>query len=161
MANNQQDEQKMRQIAKQVAQEEMRAFNSAARFGQSPIQRHVHNNLDSPYALQTVISYIGVIFYDGTFGALPKGWSAIRASTGFYTITHNLGPDSFYVPLANAIQSTNAKVVTVISPFANEVDINWFDIGTGAATDTSFVFTITVVNNRSTQPPIYVGSLIE
>ncbi len=36
------------QQIRQIVQQEMRKYNSTARFSQNPLQRHLHNGLDSP-----------------------------------------------------------------------------------------------------------------
>ena len=148
------DEQKIRSIV----QQELQANRSGARFGLTPIQRHIHNNTDSPFAFQPILTYTGVIIYDGTVGSLPKGWTCVRNAVGAYSITHNLGSDSNYVVMTQELQSLNTVLTSVVSPFALQFDVTWWDISTAAAGDTSFMFTVTVANNRSTQIPVYSGT---
>ncbi len=166
------DEQKIRQIAKQVAQEEMRSFNSNSRFGQSPIQRHIHNNIDSPFVFQPILTYIGAINSTGVPSLLPKGWtSTLITAAGpsyAYQITHNLasnsgsttgGFSSFYSVVASS-QRIDIPVTVLVAERKDDFFVAFANLAGGSET-ASFTFILTVVNNRNTQLPVYSGTLIK
>lgn len=146
---------------KQWIQQGIQQAASANRFTLGGIQRHTHNNVDSPYTFEPILTYVGIINYDGTYSLLPKGWTVVKdpANLGTYYITHNLGT-VLYSCVASCFQSTNIFGVPVIEGFANEVDFTWGDVATGAKADTSFYFILTVINNKSTTLPSYVGSAV-
>ena len=145
-----------------IVRQELSQANAAARFQINPIQRHIHNNLDSPYVFQPTMTYIGYVGYDGSTILLPKDWTVEKISTGFFTVTHNLNTLQYAVT-ASPAQSTNETGEPVIETFDTTVDINWFNYSNGAvspiAFDTSFYFILVVSNNRSTQQPIYGGNI--
>ncbi len=152
------DEQQIRALIRQ----EIQAGDSSSRFQLHPIQRHIHNNVDSPFVFQPIATYIGIVVWNGVslLGAtLPKGWSVSRQNVGKYTVTHNLGASVIYVVNAAANQSTNELATPVFTYLPDSFSVVW---GGGAAgdvsfsfTDTSFSFVLTVINNRSTQLPSY------
>lgn len=122
----------------------------------------------------SILTYVGLVGSDGTAILLPRGWSIFKdtgAGNGIYYITHNLGnvlSDSsaskispLYTCVASAAQSTNIYAVPVIEGFDNEVDFSWADIATGTKADTSFFFSLTVVNNRNTTVPKYYGTYVK
>ncbi len=160
------DEQKIRQVAKEVAHQEVQNYNAGARFQLNPIQRHIHNNLDSPYAFQPIVNYIGLIEDDGTADLLPKGWTA-ELVTNYYVITHNLG-----LTQGNATGSPNALysvvvqnqggsfLMSIVLEFPNFFIVEWANY-LNVGHQTSFGFNLTLINNRSTQLPIYTGKLIQ
>lgn len=139
--------------------QEIQRQNSVGRFQLTPIQRHIHNNIDSPYTFQPILTYVGLVGYDGTAILLPKGWKITKdaAFAGVYTVTHNLGT-LLYGCVASASQSTNIYAVPVISAFQNEVDFTWGNVATDLSADTSFFFSLTVINNKSQTLPSYVGT---
>ena len=62
--------------------------------------------------------FAGHILSDGAVGRLPSGWSAVRNSTGDYTITHNLGGTSYIfvgnsVTLSAIVRSVSRGTITL------------------------------------------------
>ncbi len=145
------DEQKIRSIVRQ----EIQSSASGGRFGLNPIQRHTHNNVDSPYVFQPTFIYAGYVGSDGSVLLLPNGWTSSFDGSHTYTVTHNIG--SIYIVNASPIQSTNHVCSPVIEPFSNSFDVSWFDVN-GSGTTTGFGFILTVINNKSMSNPIYVGT---
>lgn len=148
------DEQKTRQIV----QQEIQKHASDARFTLNSIPRHIHNDIDSPYVFQPILNYAGIVVWNGVtvIGAtLPRGWSVSYVSTGKYIVTHGLPASAIYVVNAIANQSTNMLVAAVVTYFVGSFSITWGDT-TPAFYDTSFSFLLTVINNRSTQLPVYI-----
>lgn len=145
---------------RQIVRQEMQESKSGSRFGLNPIQRHVHNGVDSPYAFQPSITYGGFIESDGAVSLLPKGWLCEQVSTGNYTITHNLNSQLYFV-VASAQQSTNAVVTPVIESFQNTTSFGWFvyDSGGPIALDTAFNFLLFLIGNKNAQVPSYTGTL--
>lgn len=141
----------------------VQAGAAGARFGLNAIPRHTHNNVDSPYVFQPILTYVGFIPYTGNVintvlqSLIPKGWTVVYNGTGSYSITHNLNT-TLYVVVASAQQSTNQIVSPVIEMFQNSFDVNWFDTNP-VAQNTSFTFNLTVIGNRSQTLPTYVGTL--
>lgn len=150
---------------KQQIQQGIQQHASGARFGLSPIPRHIHNNVDSPYVFQPILTYIGVIGIGVanqnpvTINLLPKGWVVNWISLGHYSVTHNLDTTQ-YGCVATAAQSTNVYAVPVVSSFKNITYFTWLDAATGFNADTGLSFTLTVIGNRNTQLPVYVGTQI-
>lgn len=135
------------------------------RFNVSSTQRHIHNNIDSPYVFQPILTYIGLINEDGSAAVLPNGWSSVRAG-GIYTITHNIESKT---GLINASFGAPYSIVTqcqgdgILSSFVQEglqvFTVEWKNPA-GVVFDTAFSFILTVVNNKSQQLPTYGGDLI-
>lgn len=136
---------------------EVQKISQVGRFGVSNTQRHIHNDIDSPYVFQPILTYVGEIGSNGTVGLLPQGWTVTYNGTGSYSITHNLGT-RLYSVVASAQQSTNSVVSPVLESFDDGFDANWFT-SSGAA-DTSFTFILVNINNKSTKLPSYYGSIV-
>lgn len=144
-----------------IVRQEIARQQSSDRFRLSPISRHIHNGVDSPFVLNTTQVFGGRIPYDPTDTSLqmllPTGWKIVRESVGLYRITHNLGTD-FYSVTASGTQSTNEVVIPIILQFPQFFYITWFDdTGTFQEVDTSFNFILVLVNNRSESPPSYTA----
>lgn len=142
------DDSKIRQIVR----EELARSNGASRFAINNIPYHTHNGVDSNFIASPTIVYTGHVAYQDDFTGsgqffLPSGWTATRALTGIYTVTHNLNT-LLYGVVASATQSTNETVFPVINPLQNSFDVSWFD-DTGAFKNTSFYFVLVQVNNRA------------
>lgn len=143
---------------------EVQAQNSASRFQLNPVQQHTHSGgADGPPVFQPTVTYAGWVPYDITATQLlglilPAGWTLRYDGTGQYTVIHNLGT-LLYTVTAACTQSTNVVAVPVVSFFANEVSIYWFDATSGAVlgdpVDTSFGFQLVQVNNKKTTPQGY------
>jgi hypothetical protein len=142
---------------RRIVQSEMDGSRAESRFGLNPLQRHIHNNLDSPFVFQPILTYIGVINHVGVPVLLPKGWT-MQASgfAGVYTVVHNLGKSAFYAVTANAYNSSGTGYDTItVLPQENSVTFLVFDPATHGASVCDFNFILTVVNNRATQVPTY------
>jgi hypothetical protein len=144
------------QAIRALVQQEIKAHSSSARFGLNSIPRHIHNNVDSPFVFQPLLTYIGFVNYDGTSLFLPKGWTINYdgGSPGAYAITHNLSTSN-YAAIACAQQSTNTVVDVVISQFSSSIEFDWFSAGAVAPADTSFTFIISLLNNSQQTNPLY------
>jgi len=60
--------------------------------------------------------YDGRVSAAGTGSGLPSGWSAVKTTTGTYTITHNLGTTNYTVTaLREGVATTTTGMVTNIS----------------------------------------------
>lgn len=86
---------------------------------------------------------------------LSSGATANAAveAVGQYSIIHNLGT-MLYSFVAVPAQSTNLVVSPVVSAFANQVDINWFD-SSSTEQDTSFNFILMLLQGNSSSFPSY------
>lgn len=148
------DENKIRQMM----QEEIRKSNSSGRFGIQSIPHHTHNGVDSLPVYSPTYSFVGFVPYDTTDSSLgffiPKGWSVANDSTGNYQIFHNLGTQ-LYSFVADTTQGTGDKVSCVVSPFNDQVEINWYKTSDGSAVDVSFNFILTQINNRNVSKQTY------
>lgn len=101
--------------------------------------------------LQDIFTYQGadqpVVFFGyvddtGSEGTpFPSGWSSTSGSTGVYTITHNLGSSTAYVPLATALKSTLGLSAKIGSRSSNSFTVRIFD-DTGTLTDSDFTFAV-------------------
>lgn len=155
------NEEKIRAMIRQ----EIQASKSSGRFGLNATQRHVHNNIDSPYAFQPNIIYSGIVRSSGAASFLPKGWSSSFDAGGTdYTITHNLNiASTLYIVTASCLQSTNNGGGVVVTPFANSMTLTFVGGQPGDETlskfATSFCFTLIIPNNNAASaPPTYVIS---
>lgn len=135
---------------RQIVREEISKSNSGGRFNIQNLPYHTHNGVDAPFALQPLVTYIGLIGFHGTVGILPTGWTAVYGSTGQYQVTHNLGTIQ-YVVVASA--AGNAAFVDITND-DKLVEFDWFNAAS-AAQDTPFYFTLSVANNRKVAPPTY------
>lgn len=148
------------QDVRALIQQEIHKTSQSGRFNVTNTQRHIHNNIDSPYAFQPILTFVGSIGSDGTIFLLPKGWSASHDDVGQYSIVHNLGTRQYSV-VTSALQSTNVVAVPVIQPLLdNSFSINWFNTSP-TIKDTAFNFLLTNVNNKSQKIPTYYGVLTE
>lgn len=147
----------MQQI-RNAMKEEIRISNSNLRFQLTPIHRHIHNGIDSPFIYNPILSYIGYVQLDGVVLAVPQGWSVLKLSTGTYQITHNLNTD-LYVAVVSPILSTTLPVASV-TPGRNLFDVQWTNtadnVNARAVVDTTFAFIVVTTTNRKTAPPSYV-----
>ena len=134
--------------------------SAANRFQLTSSQRHTHNDIDSPYVFQPILTYIGLILINGTIaapaagaypGTLPTGWTVNHAGTGDYILTHNLNT-TFYACVASPLGTTTAVSLAVST---TQVEFAWFDTATQALTDTPFMFILTTINNKKTKLPTY------
>lgn len=170
------DENKIRQIVR----EEINRNHGNSRFSLQSIPKHTHNGVDSVFVVQPTQTYIGLIL-GGTVDPveatvlLPKGWkldinTTVGPTTYTYVITHNLsssqgggGTVSKNAIYAVAIQINEADLYLIFAPSiqenADEFTVN-FRQSTGGSVAPSFTFSLTVINNRSLNPPSYYGALL-
>jgi hypothetical protein len=66
-----------------------------------------------------------------------QNWTVAKNSTGNYTITHNIGYATKYLPIFNLIGTTDKSFAVTVN--ANTTDIVTFNQA-GTATDTAFMF---------------------
>jgi hypothetical protein len=149
------DEQRIRQIVR----DEMGATGTRDTFNTLNIPRHVHNGVDAPTIFQPIMQYIGDIGYDGTVGLLPQGWLCEHVGTGLYRITHNLGTRN-YSTVVSEILGPAVLIIPVVENFKNTIELSLLDPVAFAPADSSFVFTVTAVTNKSTNSPSYYGTII-
>lgn len=71
--------------------------------------------------------YGGSVFTGGTSAGLPTGWTSVKAASGQYTVTHNLGTSSYAV-VATTISVNTRALSTVAST-------NSFTVYAGNATN--------------------------
>lgn len=88
--------------------------------------------------------YAGYVGADGTTGnRLPAGWSAVKNSTGNYTVTHNLGFANLThlaVGLSCIGSAGNKYAQQRTTGTGNTFDVETADAGTGTLTDEAFSF---------------------
>jgi len=65
---------------RQIIQEEIKRNQVASKFNVTSVPQHIHNNVDSPFVFQPILTYIAFIPYDGSLTSgleyiLPTGWS--------------------------------------------------------------------------------------
>lgn len=129
------------------------------RFNVGNTQRHIHNDIDSPYAFQPILNYTGLINNDASVGILPKGWTISHTSnSGIYVITHNLDTLVYAVSVTTVFNGSTFEVPTVIMN-ANSFTVRTF-FYPATPSDTGFTFILTNPFNRLTKIPSYYGSLI-
>lgn len=91
---------------------------------------------------QPMIAGIGYVTSAGAIDTAKffysQAWSVTKNSTGNYTITHNIGDNTKYLPIFNLIGSADRSFV-VNNINNNTVDILTFNQA-GTATDTAFMF---------------------
>lgn len=122
--------------------------SQANRFRISDIARHTHTNINSPAVIQPVLVYIGISsfsFVSGrSFCTLPTGWIMDWQTGGQFLLTHNLNVD-LYTCVATASNADTRKVVVTTTQAPKTVTFNWYNLS-GTATDTDFVFNLSVPN---------------
>ena len=74
---------------------------------------------------------------DTTKFFFSQNWTVAKNSTGNYTITHNIGDSTKYLPQINLIGTTDKSFAVTVN--ANTTDIVTFNQA-GTATDTAFMF---------------------
>lgn len=165
------DEQQIRQIVR----EEIRGSDSSGRFGLNSIPRHIHNNIDSPFVFQPIMTFIGLIAADGVPAAIPSGWTVeiatVNLITNTYVITHNLDQQSSSGVTTDGSPSALYSVVTQVEAVANQFyapqvveyknlfTVNWYN-SAGSTEQISFNFILTLINNKSVTYPKYVGTSV-
>lgn len=145
------------QQIQQIAQQAAAKTGQAARFNLQNVQQHEHGGIGSRPVAQPTLTYAGVINTDGSAALLPKGWLVSSNGAGVYTIVHGLGTMLYSVSttpldalasgsIPQVLQAQNEFIVTMFAPI-------------GGANQTNFSFILVNVNNKSNQPPSYVGTL--
>lgn len=140
-----------------MIQQEVHKLSQVNRFNIASTQRHIHNDIDSPYTFQPILTYVGNISSTGGILLLPIGWSVTYQGTGDYLVTHNLGTQSYVVTATS--ENLNALIVPTITAFPNSFEITTIASGVGAV-DSTFMFSLVNVNNKSDKLPQYGGSLL-
>lgn len=133
------------------------------RFNVGNTQRHIHNDVDAPYAFQPILNYVGQITLDGSSTAvvsmLPKGWTvAHTASSGIFTVTHNLNTLLYSIAVTPLFAGNTFEVANVVQN-ANSFTVRTFFYPAQLA-DQAFNFILTNPFNRLTKIPSYYGTLI-
>lgn len=168
------------QQLRSMMRDEIRRNDNSSRFQLQSIPKHTHNGVDSVFLVQPTQTYIGLI-QGGTTDPvaatvlLPKGWTLNINTTGTptytYVITHNLSSSqgSAGTVSSNAIYAVSIQInegdsflffAPSIIENADEFIVN-FRQDTGGSVAPSFAFSLTVINNRSLNPPSYYGSLLQ
>lgn len=142
---------------RQLIQSEIHKTSQSNRFNVQNQGRHIHNDLDSPYVFQPILTYIGFVGYDGSVILLPTGWSITHVGAGEYTITHNLNTQ-LYAVVVTAQQSTNAVVTAIVEERINDFDVSMIN-HVPALEDSSFTFILTNINNKTSKLPAYGGNI--
>lgn len=150
---------------RQIIRQEIQARDAHARFQLVPIQRHTHNNVDSPYTFQPVLTFGGYVRSDGNLtkatggviasGVFPVGWTVTKNGTGLYQVNHNLGTQQYAV---TAIPVDGAQFGTITSKIDDNFIFQGYNISAGAAVaaDTNFSFILTLLANTSQTLPSYI-----
>lgn len=133
------------------------------RFNVGNTQRHIHNDVDAPYAFQPILNYVGIINLDvssnATVAMLPKGWTVTHiANSGIFTITHNLNT-LLYAVVVTPLFSGNTYEVANAVRSANSFTVRTFFYPAQLA-DQAFNFILTNPFNRLSKMPSYYGTLI-
>lgn len=74
----------------------------------------------------------------GVGTGLSNGWSAAKDSTGVYTVTHNLGVDTYSVVVTPV--GAVRRSYSVSSKGADSFTVSIYDEATAAVADTAFDF---------------------
>lgn len=141
----------------QMIQQALAKNSQANRFNMSFVPRHIHNNIDSPYALQPILSYGGNITATGSINFLPLSWSITHPMTGTFVINHNLNTllyVAYVVP-----QGTEGVGVGIVQAL-NTLSISLFNVANLDPIDQPFTFMLTNLSNRTVKIPRYHGSLL-
>lgn len=149
----------------QQIQSQIHRISQSNRFNVSNTQRHIHNDIDSPFVFQPILTYIGTIEYNGSVGLLPVGWTVDTVDEGggrfLYVINHNLNT-RLYSFVTTAQQSLNSIVTPIAESLANSVEVAWFTTGsTPGLANTSFSFVLTTIANKNTKLPRYYGVILD
>lgn len=134
---------------RQIVRGEIKKNDSGSRFGLSPIPRHIHNNVDSPYVFQPILTYSGLVGVGTAVnyvqvtatGAFAGGENAATLTgawpyqTGQFTTYFSNG-DTRAVNYANGSASvtwsgglSGAATVDMVADGVNAVTVNFLPIG--------------------------------
>jgi hypothetical protein len=131
-----------------LVQQLMAKSSQSGRFNIQNIPSHIHNGVDSPLVYQPVLTYGGSVTSGGVSQFLPKSWT-VKGGGGTYTIIHNLNT-LLYVVNASA---QSGSIATSATLSLNSFVVHTFS--SGGPTASAFTFTLTNLNNKSTQTPVY------
>lgn len=142
---------------RQLVRSEIHKSSQTGRFNVQNQGRHTHNDIDSPYVFQPILSYVGLINSDGTIALLPVGWTVDYTAPSEYVINHNLGTLLYSVTFT----SNNLNVLVAPSMFndVNNFVVVWNKTSNSAGQASSFNFTLTTINNKTQKLPKYYGTL--
>lgn len=103
---------------------------------------------DQYTALGGARTYHGAVEEDGTATALPSGWTAQKNTTGFYTVTHNLGIGiTAYIVHATVTSWHNRGIIVADDQTSNLFNVHTFNTTTNADDDAQFVFSLIIHGN--------------
>lgn len=85
------------------------------------------------------IGYAGEVASDGSTVLLPPGWSAVKDSTGTYTITHNIGDTRYAIVLT--CSNDVLGIASVVSLAANSCQVKTYSSAASLA-DRQFTFVV-------------------
>lgn len=176
---------------RQIVREEIQKSSSSSRFGLAPISRHIHNNIDSPFVFQPILTYSGLVgvgnsvtfvavtatgaFVGGEVSAtLTVAWPY---QTGQFTTTFSNG-DSRAVNYTNSSASvtwsgglSGAATVDMVADGVKAITVNFLPIGWSVDYDLSgSLYTIThnlgtdfyaITANSAQSTNIYGAPVIE
>jgi len=133
------------------------------RFNVGNTQRHIHNDIDAPYAFQPILNYVGNISLDVSNNAviqmLPAGWTVSHtANSGIFIVTHNLNTLLYAVAVTTIFAGNTYEVAHVVLS-ANSFSVTTFFYPATPA-DQAFNFILTNPFNRLAKLPSYYGLLI-
>ncbi len=96
--------------------------------------------LDITYGGRSIISFGGRVNSTGVAVNLPNGWTSVRNSIGYYTITHSRNTLSYGATVSVEAVS-GALVAATVSPASNWLDVRIVN-SAGALIDSVFHFTM-------------------
>lgn len=157
---NQMTPEEVRKIALEVMKTQGSVYTTAR------VPQHVHNGVDSPFALQPTVSFVGIIGDGGEPVVLPSGWNSYYLGAATYAIFHHLDATlgktspSGAEAVSYAVTFTQLDGYPLATPLltlgTNGFGVQWLRTTTGNPQGTFFCFTMTLVQNRNTVPPTYV-----
>jgi hypothetical protein len=81
----------------------------------------------------------------GTLNKLPRGWTSVLASTGVYTITHNLGlPPTNYAVTGLCQAAPGARHFSGVALSSNSFEVYVTDAANAVA-NSAFCFELSVI----------------
>ena len=147
----------------QLVERVVRHQDSKLQFGLNPIQRHIHNGIDSLPAFEPTRIYSGFVPSDadmtgstsGGFQYLPAGWT-VELNGGGYLITHNLGSDKYAVMISMlGISALFYFPATLCRE--NNLSVVFFNTA-GSIQPMDFNFELVHINNKNLDFPLYTAN---
>lgn len=107
----------------------------------APPVRELRQEVQEIYRILNQSYYGRVAAFTPSLSILPDGWTVTANGTGDFTVTHNLGTDSYHVFLVP--NSGSSRFVTSANRTETSFDVlGWND--SGAATNVSFGFHVRI-----------------